>query len=275
MAQEKGDNPQGTPGQKGDDLGKPVEGTQPQYPEWLDKNFIAEGKTREQIIEEQAKGYPAAKKEMERLQAELNKARTGGAKTIREALIEKRTQPSEEPGPTRTTSPGLTAEQDEYIRSWHSRLISDDPTIAARAVQEAVTGELYRYDERRKKEDTLRDLNYQFKDVETKIDKEELEELMPYIVKIRDERPDLVKGPHAVEDVIDKARARLVEDQLEMEEEENKLKAEKSQARVTSPTPTPTSEVEPTLEEIMGWSQEKRRAYIQSQGVKITPIEPK
>ena len=274
MEKEKVDNPlDETPGKEGVEPGKPKEGTQPQYPEWLDKNFVVEGRTREQVIEEQAKGYPPAKKKMQELQAEVNRLKTGGAKTIRDALVEKKLQPSGGPELTRTPSPTLTTEQDAYIRDWHNRLISEDPIVAARAVQEATTGEIYRYDERRKKEDSVRDLNYQFEKMENKIDKEELEELMPHIIKIRDERPDLAKGPHAVEDVIDKARIRLVEEKMMMEEEESKLKTEKEQAGTTSPTKTQTS-AEPTLEEMMSWSKEKLKAYIQSQNVEVKEIKP-
>jgi len=270
--EKKVDNPEKTPEQKGTDTGKPKEGTQPQYPEWLDKNFIAEGKTKEQIVEEQAKGYSESKKKMQELQAELNKLKAGGAKSIREALAAQKTQASEEPSVTKPSTPEVSTEQNAYIKDWHSRLISEDPIVAARAVQEAITGEVYRYDERRKKEDATRDLNYQFEKMETKIDKEELEELMPHIVKIRDERPDLAKGSHAVEDIIDKARIRLVEEKMAMEEEEEKLKAEKQGAGTTSPTATQAS-AEPTMEEMMSWPKEKLKAYIESQNVKlIKPI---
>lgn len=240
--------------------------TPPVGKEWLLEKFAK----AENPETEQAKAYPEAEKRLRAVEAELNKLKAERPQDLREILAEKEDELAKvkaEVESLKRPPSTLSAEQQAFIKDWHSRLINEDPVVAARAVQEAIAGEINLYDSRRRLETAKERLEHQFEKAEAKYDKKEIAELMPYIEQIKKERPDLLKSEYGIEDILDKARIRKAEEEIAMEEETAEKDKEKAATQTTTPSST-VSAAEPTIEEMQKMSRKELKELIEKSGVK-------
>jgi len=250
--------------------------TPPEGQEWLNEKFSK----AEKPVEAQAKGYAESEKklreveaERNKIEAELNEMKSGGVTTFDDAM---KTRLEDELAALKAENDGLkkpksnlSAEQEAQVKNWHSRLASEDPIISSRAFLEGVRGEIYGYDQKRKTEDQRRSFDSQMKEVAGTHTKEKLDELAPYVYRIRKERPDLERSEHGVYDILDKAKVRLAEDKKALEVDAEAKTKEKEQIGSTGPTETEALTKEIKWEDIDKMSIPEREQFLRDQGIKF------
>jgi len=265
------DNPKGKDS-KVEGKDNPKTWTPPEGQEWLLEKFSK----AEKPTEAQAKAYADGEKQLReveaaknKLETELNEIKAGGVTSFDEAMLaEKEDELAKlkaENEALRKPKSTLPAEHQAQIKDWHSRLVSDDPVIAARAFQEGVTGEIYRYDQGKKAQEQKRSFDRQMERVASTHTKEELDALAPYVYKIRKERPDLERTEYGVSDILDKAKVRLAEDRKTLQDEEATKTVAKEQAQVTSPTGTVETPVD--WDAVMKLPIKEQEEYFRTHGI--------
>jgi len=264
------DNPKKDSKVEGKD--NPKTWTPPEGQEWLLEKFSK----AEKPTEAQAKAYADGEKQLReveatknKLETELNEIKAGGVTSFDEAMLaEKEDELAKlkaENEALRKPKSNLSAEQDAWVKDWHSKLVSTDPVVAAKAVQDAIAGEIYRYDQRKRGEEQKRSFNSQMEKVASTHTKDELNALAPYVYKIRKERPDLEKTEYGVSDILDKAKVRLAEKEKADREEEATKTVAKEQAVTTSPTGT--TEVPVDWDAVMKLPTKEQEEYFRTHGI--------
>lgn len=246
--------------------------TPPEGQEWLNEKFSK----AEKPVEAQAKGYADSEKKLREVEAErnkieteLNEVKSGGVTNFDEAMLaEKEDELAKlkaENEALKKPKSTLSAEREAWVKDWHSKLVSTDPIVAAKAVQDAIAGEIYRYDQKRKTVEQKHSFDSQMKEVASTHTKEELDALAPYVYQIRKTRPDLERTEYGVNDILDKAKVRLAEDKEALRKEEATKTEAKEQAVTTSPTGT--AEVPIDWDAVMKMGTKEQEEYFRSHGI--------
>jgi len=242
--------------------------TPPVGQEWLNEKFSK----AEKPVEEQAKAYAEAENRLRKVEAELNTMKEGGVTNFNEAMLAEKEDElaklKKENEALKKPQSDIPADKVAYIKEWHSRLASEDPVVAARAFQEGIAGEIYRYDQKKKAEEQSRNFQHQIERATSMHSKEELDTLAPYVYQIRKERPELERSPHGVEDILDKAKVRLAEDKKALEVEDAGKTAEKEQIGSINPTDTEPLTKELKWEDIENMSIQEREQLLREHGIK-------
>lgn len=248
--------------------------TPPEGQEWLLEKFSK----AEKPTEAQAKAFADGEKKLREVETERNKIETelntykqGGVTSYDEAMLaEKENELAKlkaENEALKKPKSALSTDQKAWVKDWHGRVVSEDPEIAARAIQEVVAGEIYRYDQKIKVEEQNRSFQHELERVTDTHTKEELNALAPYVYQIRKERPDLERSKHGVVDILDKAKVRMAEEKNAIEQDEEAKTAEKVEAQTTKPTGTTEEPVD--WDKVLEMPTKEREAYFRSQGIKL------
>ncbi len=251
-----------------------VKTLQEKYP-WLQEKFIKGAKDETEALIKAGMSQGEAETRMHQLEAEVTKLKSGEPQTLREALAEKEDElarlQAEVEGLKKPQST-LSAEQRAHISNWRDRFLrglNEDPEEAARALLEVIHGEISMYDRRKSTESMQERFERELDKYEDKLTKEEKEELVPYITQIKEQRPDLLRSRHGIEDIIEKAKSRLADNKKAMEIDEEIKTHQKEEAQTTSSEGTTGKPVELNVEEFSKLPAEEQEKLLREGGVKI------